>query len=88
MVGNKCDQEKDRKVSYEEGMRLAKENRIDFVESSAKNGTNIEEIFTKLNDRILERIDKGTIDVSNHPGIKTGTETYSNLAFEPKKDTT
>lgn len=53
LVGNKCDQEKERKVSYEEGMRLAKENRIDFVESSAKNGTNIEEIFTKLNDRIL-----------------------------------
>lgn len=41
-----------------------------------------------MNDRILERIDKGTIDVTNHPGIKTGTETYSNMTFEPKKDTT
>lgn len=66
-------------------MRLAKENKIDFVESSAKLGTNIEEIFSKLNSKILERIDKGQLDIVNHPGIKIGTEKYNGMAFEKQE---
>lgn len=31
-----------RKVSFEEGLRFAKERNIPFIETSAKNGTNVE----------------------------------------------
>lgn len=69
-------------------MQLAKENRIDFLESSAKTGVNIEEIFNKLNNRIIEKIDKELIDVESHPGIKVGTEKYNNMNYEDHKGVT
>ncbi len=41
MVGNKCDYSNERKVEFEEGKLLATQHGMDFVETSAKNGTNI-----------------------------------------------
>jgi GTPase SAR1 family protein len=37
-----------RKVSYEEGMKLANELGIDFIETSALNNTNIQSVFENL----------------------------------------
>ena len=54
LIGNKCDLEEKREVSYEEGMELAKSFDIPFLEVSAKNSTNIEEAFTKLAGDIHE----------------------------------
>lgn len=68
-------------------MQLARENKIDFLETSAKLGTNIEEIFNKLNAKILERIDKGQLDITSHPGIKIGSEKYNGVVLE-KQDAT
>jgi len=42
IVGNKCDvPESDRQVSYQEGKKLADQYGVKFVESSAKENTNI-----------------------------------------------
>lgn len=46
-----------RKVSYEEGAKLAKEFKIDFLETSAKNGANIDEAFTVLTKNITHHIE-------------------------------
>ena len=42
LIGNKLDLENLRVVSYEEGKELASKYKIDFFETSNKNGTNIE----------------------------------------------
>jgi Ras-related protein Rab-8A len=51
LVGNKSDIE-DRQVSHAEGERLAGELGIKFFETSAKTGTNIEELFYFMAEEI------------------------------------
>lgn len=45
IVGNKADLEKQRKVETAEGARLAQEIQAKYLETSAKTGVNIEELF-------------------------------------------
>ena len=47
LIGNKCDLEKERKVSKEEGENLAQKYGIPFYETSAKTGANVQEAFTE-----------------------------------------
>lgn len=44
-MGNKCDLESERQVNKEIAKNFAKENNLLFLETSAKNGVNIEKIF-------------------------------------------
>jgi Ras-related protein Rab-1A len=55
LIGNKCDLEEDRQVSYDEGMELAKNYDVPFLEVSAKNSTNIDQCFTLMATEIHER---------------------------------
>ena len=48
LVGNKCDLDHDRKVSVEEGRRLASEWKCSFIECSAKHDENIKAAFNQL----------------------------------------
>lgn len=48
VVGNKCDLESERQVSYEEGLALAKSFNSEFLETSAKQRINVEESFYGL----------------------------------------
>jgi GTPase KRas protein len=48
MVGNKCDLEGDRQVSFGEGQDLAKSFKIPFMEVSAKTRANVDECFFEL----------------------------------------
>ena len=54
LVGNKCDLANERKVSYEEGENYAKKFNIKFFESSAKDGTNVNELFFYLANEIYQ----------------------------------
>eukprot|EP00477_Mikrocytos_mackini_P001274 GAHX01001362.1.p1 GENE.GAHX01001362.1~~GAHX01001362.1.p1 ORF type:complete len:218 (-),score=39.58 GAHX01001362.1:38-649(-) len=45
IVGNKKDLENDRKVEYEEAKSLASELECDFIETSAKEGINVDSAF-------------------------------------------
>ena len=60
LVGNKCDRE-DRKISYEEGAKLASEFKMQFFETSAKSNYNVNETFTFLTKEILNTSDPKTI---------------------------
>ena len=61
LVGNKCDKP-DRKVSYEEGKKLADDYGMDFFETSAKSNTNVNETFNTLTQQILNK----TVDSNNN----------------------
>ena len=45
LVGNKSDLENERQVAYEEAKQYADEHDLPYIETSAKNGININELF-------------------------------------------
>ena len=54
LVGNKCDLANERQVSYEEGEKKASNYNIKSFESSAKDGTNVNELFFYLANEIYQ----------------------------------
>uniref|UniRef100_A0A6B2LMF4 Uncharacterized protein n=1 Tax=Arcella intermedia TaxID=1963864 RepID=A0A6B2LMF4_9EUKA len=56
LVGNKVDLVNDRKVTTKEAQELALKLNLDFVESSAKNSSNIHEIFMNISSQIFKNI--------------------------------
>ena len=62
LVGNKKDLEEDRKVTKEEGEKLAKEKGLLFLETSARNDENVQEAFILTVEKILEQIETTGVD--------------------------
>jgi small GTP-binding protein len=54
LLGNKCNLENERQVQREEGEQIANEKGIKFLETSNKNGININEPVKELVDMILK----------------------------------
>ena len=80
LVGNKCDLDNCRKISYEQGKALADRNNMLFFETSALNGTNVANVFQESVKEISNRIKSGYYDLSNDSsGIKLGTNTSGNI---------
>ena len=48
MCGNKCDMTESRSVFAEEARQLAKSNGMNYFDVSAKENTNIDEVFADL----------------------------------------
>ena len=60
LIGNKCDQTAKRAVTLEEGQDLARQLKIDFIETSAKEVMNVDKVFKIMAENILNRITHGT----------------------------
>lgn len=64
LVGNKCDIADKRQVDSAEGQELADEYKLKFFETSAKDGTNVEDTFTAIasetRERLLKQESEGT----------------------------
>jgi GTPase SAR1 family protein len=57
IIGNKCDcKDSERQVSESEGKRFAQTVGIQFIETSAKENTNIENIFQMIGNQIKEKL--------------------------------
>ena len=54
LIGNKCDLEDKRKVSYQEGKDFATSNGMQFIETSAKNDTKVKDAFELLTQEIIK----------------------------------
>ena len=76
LVGNKIDNVQNRKVTTEEGEKMAKECGIEFFETSAKSGENIDNTFNHLVKKTVEiysKIDgKGDKLTNKKAGKKKG----------------
>lgn len=55
LVGNKCDLLTERQVSYSEASNFAKKHEIDYIEVSAKDGTNIYEAFENMTWAVIHK---------------------------------
>ena len=55
LVGNKCDLEDQRKISKEEAKNFADEHNLPYIETSAKDGVNISELFENSINQYLNK---------------------------------
>ncbi|KIK09437.1 hypothetical protein K443DRAFT_594 [Laccaria amethystina LaAM-08-1] len=68
IVGSKCDlSQSSRQVDPSEGEKLAKENKCAWVETSAKDGTNVSKVF----ELCLQEIEKRTAPSQAEPPAKS-----------------
>jgi Ras-related protein Rab-14 len=63
-IGNKCDLEAQRDVTFEEAKQFADENGLMFVEASAKTGDGVEEAFLETARKIYQNIQDGSLDLN------------------------
>jgi Ras-related protein Rab-1A len=56
LVGNKCDLEDQRKISYEQGKDFAETYGMKFIETSAKTSSNVNEAFTTMTKDIISQM--------------------------------
>ena len=72
LIGNKTDLEDQRIITKERGEKLAKENNMIFIETSALNGNGIKEAFQKSIEAVDQKIRSGYYDLSDSSkqGIK------------------
>ena len=54
LIGNKCDLEDKRKVTYQEGKDFAESNGMKFMETSAKTASKVQEAFELLTNEIIK----------------------------------
>ena len=62
LVGNKCDLEGKREVTYEEGQKYSEENNMMFYETSVKEYFNILKMFENLAKTLKSKADQSLID--------------------------
>ena len=65
LLGNKIDLESDRKISKEQGEKLAQENGLEFFEITNKDGTNVQEAGLAIANKILEKKQKEKLESQN-----------------------
>jgi Ras-related protein Rab-8A len=87
LLGNKCDLLEKKVVDSSRGQALADEYNILFLETSAKNNTNVEEAFFSIARDIKARlIDSNEPTNSNPTGATFTTEDMVGQGTSSKKD--
>ena len=86
LVGNKIDLEDKRNVSYEEGEEFATRNNMQFFETSALNGTNIEKLFNDTLESIIRKIEANYYK-DNESGIEFNAQNNQNVNLKNNSGT-
>ena len=75
LIGNKIDKKNERKITTEQGQKLAAEYNLPFFEAYAKSGENVEEIFKNLYKKISEVY----VDMQKEKGGKLNSNTKKKI---------
>ena len=78
LVGNKCDDEKKRKINKKEGIKLSSDLNISFFETSAKTKENVNEMFDCFVREILKK--KFGLNIKTNNGLEYSKELEKNLS--------
>ena len=87
LIGNKSDLEDSRSISKEEGIKFAQSQNLLFLETSAKNATNVEEAFNQLILNIVDMYAKNGLtgkEAYNPPNPKPGVPVHDDKKDEEK----
>jgi small GTP-binding protein len=79
IIGNKIDLENQREVTTEEGEKKAIINKASFIETSAKNGDNIEKAFNLMIENVYENFKKENENKENIDSEELNKEKTLNL---------
>jgi len=89
-VGNKCDLESKRAVDQATAKAFADKHNLKFIETSAKEGTNVDEAFMSLAERIVDvkygNATKNTVTVGPVVSTNTGKNSDNNNGTTKKDD--
>ncbi|KAH9388739.1 Ras- protein Rab-3 [Tyrophagus putrescentiae] len=80
LVGNKCDMEEERVVSYERGKQLADQLGLEFFETSAKENINVKAVFERLVDIICDKMSESLDSDPTMVNASKGTRLTDNPA--------
>ncbi len=64
LVGNKSDLESERRIATEEGAKTARNYDIPFFECSAKTAANVAEIFDRMANDVIAKLEKAKVESS------------------------
>ncbi|KAM3128729.1 hypothetical protein pb186bvf_019141 [Paramecium bursaria] len=73
LVGNKSDLENDRQVTTVQARTFADQYKMNYIETSARTGDNVDKVFEDMAQRIMKKVDSKQIDYTQDIyGIKLG----------------
>ena len=84
LIGNKCDLEEEREISKDEGEAFAMRNGMQYIETSAKINTNVNEAFEALSKIMVEYYSKKSSANNENKTIKMNKGT--DLTTQKKKN--
>jgi GTPase SAR1 family protein len=70
LVGNKCDLDDERAVEKQMAQEVAAKLKVEFFEASAKSATNVEEIFQKMAQAILDAAPRAAAAATSQAAVR------------------
>jgi len=85
LIGNKSDLAEKRAVTEDEGRELAESYGIQYYETSAKTGTNVEKAFSESLSEIIKKIEDNLYDLDDENcGVIVGSQKTKSFSIEKK----
>ena len=91
LIGNKKDMKNNVKITKDDIIQFTKQNRMKFIETSAKNNINVEEAFQKIIDLIIDKmsnedlLEEFGINAKKEHSMSLSNSTLNNMTGEKKK---